>query len=139
MSSTETIVIETQPFEAGRHTVRACKDSGPCLIDGKPVYGTHRSMPVTEILSLKLLAGGHEIPLDASGMYNPQSPREDREFYFWVSRELTDRLVIRGEFSEGAAAYFGEWEIVEGSSVRTILKCVECLSMSRDGFQSGSQ
>jgi hypothetical protein len=130
------LVLETRAFEAKRHDVRLCAEGVPCLIDGKPVFGTHGSLPSIEIVSLTLRMGERRIPLDASAMYNPWSPREDRDVYAWLSRELGDRLVIRGEFSDGAAAYVAEWEVVEGSALRTVLKCAECLSMACRGFET---
>ncbi len=133
------LLMETRAFDAKRHDVKLCAGGIPCLIDGRPVYGTYRSLPSVEIVSLTLKTGNRAIPLDTSAMYNPWSPREDRDVDVWLSRELGDQLVIRGEFSDGAGAYFAEWEVVEGSALRTILKCAECLSMACKGFESGSK
>jgi hypothetical protein len=126
--------LVTRTFEARRHNIKRCAEGTPCLIDGRPVYGTYRSLPSVEIVSLTLKMGNRLIPLDASAMYNPWSPREDRAIDVWISHDLGDQLVIRGEFSDGAAAYFAEWEVVEGSALRTVLKCVECLTMSCKGL-----
>jgi len=132
------LLIETRAFEERRHDVRLC-GGVPCLIDGKPVYGAYGSLPAVEIVSLTLKTGNRKIPLDTSAMYNPWSPREDLDVHAWLSRELGGRLVIRGEFSDGAGAYFAEWEVVEGSAIRTVLKCAECLSMACQGFEAGSK
>ena len=123
------ILLRTRPFDGKRHQVRRCKGV-PCLVDEKPVYGAYGDLPDIEIVSLVLRTGSRDIPLDTSAMYNPWSPREDRDVHIWLSRELGERLLIRGEFSDGAGAYFAEWEVVEGSAIRTVLKCAECLSMT---------
>lgn len=131
------LVVETRPFDPGQHKVRHCRGGAPCLIDGKPVYGADRSLPSVAVVSLVLVVGKRRIPLESSGMYNPWSPRDGVPVNVWISRELADRLVVRGEFSEGAAAYYAEWEVVEDSAVRTILKCAECLTMTREAFERG--
>lgn len=129
------LLMITRAFEAKRHVVKLCSGGVPCLIDGRPVYGTYNSLPQVEIVSFTLKTGNKTIPLDVSAMYNPWSPREDRDIDVWLSREPENQLVIRGEFSDGAAAYFAEWEVVEGSALRTLLKCAECLSLSCKGFE----
>jgi hypothetical protein len=128
--------METRAFEEADHDIALCGETA-CLIDGLPVYGVYESLSVREIEALYVRFGQQEIALDHSGMYNPWSPREDREVDVWLVDEPGERWVIRGMFSDGAATYVAEWVIIRDKSMRTILTCLECLGLSCDGFASG--
>jgi hypothetical protein len=130
------LVLETKPFEEADHKIILCGGI-PCLIDRAPIYGAYGSLPAVEIESLFVRVGEREIPLEHSGMYNPWSPREDRDVDVWLLEEPGGRLLIRGRFSDGASVYVAEWEIIGDVSMRTILKCLECLGLSCSDFASG--
>lgn len=130
------LVMETSPFNPADHDIVLC-EGVPCLIDGAPVYGAYESVPTLEIRTMALEIGERTITLEHRGMFNPWSPREDRPIDVWLEEEPGGRLVIRGRFSDGAAAYVAEWTVIEGGSIRTILKCLECLALSYNSFISG--
>jgi len=124
--------LEFARFRAEDHDVVYCATGFAkyaCVIDGMPAFGTHHTIPALKVTALFLDVDGKRIELDFSGMYNPRSPREDKPLVMSITDRSEDTLVVRGKFSDGAAAYMAEWKIVRGHSVRTLLRCVECVEM----------
>ena len=121
-------------FDSSLHDMTACTGEDACVIDGTIAFGTLSAPPVEKVDAIILDVDGRRVELDGSHMFDPRSPREDRQLNVWMTRGRGDRLTIRGVFSDGAATYVGEWEVASKGSVRTILTCLECLALTVDSL-----
>lgn len=124
------LVARMREFNPQRHRLTYCEPERICLIDGHPAFGTEGAVPRLEVTSLLLLVNGDTVPLDHRGMYNPWSPVEGELLHVELATSSPPELRVRGEFSDGAAAYVAEWLVVQGASVRVAIDCVECLAMA---------
>ena len=136
LASGITLFLKSNVFDQSDHDISLCDGKGACIIDGIRAFGTAKELPRTEIVAMWLQVNNNKILLDTAGMYNGWPPREDVEIFAWLSNELNRRKIIRAEFSDGDGAYRVEWEITETKSLRTIIKCLECLSLSVSSFNS---
>lgn len=123
-------VAEFRRFDPAGHSLVYCQGGHLCLVDGYPVFGTEGSVPKVEVVSLTVVVDGRPVPLEHKGMYNPWSPVEGRTLAVDLVEGTPDEFRVRGEFSDGAAAYVAEWSVAGHGSARVLLDCVECLQES---------
>ncbi len=124
------LVAQMREFNPERHRLTYCEPERVCLIDDHPAFGTEGAAPRLEITRLLLLVNGDTVALEHRGMYNPWSPVEGESLHVELAQDSPTELRVRGEFSDGAAAYVAEWLVVQGASVRVAIDCVECLAMT---------
>lgn len=112
------------PFDSTVHRLEPCEpDGGHCLINGVPMFGTDYDEPITVVESAALEVEGHRIPLDVSGMTNAWFVRPYQDLFHVESSgpDQPYRWAVRASLSDGAGSYVAVWEVVRGSSVRTML------------------
>lgn len=117
-----TLRMTASPFDPGQHSIERCRHedwSGVCLIDGKPVFGTDGEMPRWRLDKATVDLAGRKIDLDTSCMYNPWAARPEKGSYSASPVEVG--FLVTGSFSDGAGAYYAQWLIVNGGSVRTVI------------------
>ncbi|WP_147707846.1 hypothetical protein [Microvirga massiliensis] len=85
-------------------------------------------MPRLQVTDLALILDGKRIPLEHRGMFNPWSPVEGEDLHVRIVEDAPNGLRIRGEFSDGSAAYLAEWLVIGGGSARVLIDCVECVA-----------
>ena len=120
-----TLVME--PFDPEGRDIGICANDVPCAIDGVPVFGADGALPTREVTSLRVSHGAHSADLDHRGMFNAWSPYDDDRPNIAVIHRDADGLRLRGEFSDGSAAYVAEWLVLGNASVRTRIDCLECI------------
>ena len=130
LSERASVVIETQKFVAHEHKLTYCVPNRLCLIDGHPPFGVEGGVPYTQITSLTLILDRKPIPLEHWGMFNPWSPVEGEDLQIRIIDDSPNGIRIRGEFSDGSAAYIAEWLVIQGGSARVLIDCVECVAAS---------
>lgn len=128
LSATASLVLETRPFNPRAHRLTYCEAKRLCLIDGHPVFGVEGAIPRSEVTRLTLVLNGNRIPLDHRGMFNAWSPVEGEDVRARIVEDTPNGLRVRGEFSDGSAAYVAEWLVIRGGSARVLIDCVECVA-----------
>lgn len=126
------LLVEARRFDPAQHRIVRCAGGIPCVIDGSPVFGVEGAMPALAVTRIALRTVGGEIELDHRGMYNPWSPKEGQRLTAAIVARDDDEIRVRGEFSDGSAAYIAEWWVVRGAAVRTLIDCVECVAQTCD-------
>lgn len=121
------VTLVTEPFDPDGRAIVLCASRVPCVVDGVPVFGTDGALPTREIKALRVIYGGHSADLDHTGMFNAWSPFDDDRPNIAVIHRDADGLRLRGEFSDGSAAYVAEWMVRGDASIRTRIDCQECL------------
>lgn len=131
-------ILKYATFDPGQHDLTWCGDH-LCAIDGLPFFGTATidQIPDEEVLSFTVILDDRRIPIETTGMFNPISPVEDVPLYVWLSDPKDGTKVLQGVFGEGGGAYYGEWILIEGRALRTVLTCMECLSISLQELRKG--
>lgn len=124
------LVVEARRFDPTQHRIVHCTGGAPCVIDGAPIFGTEGAMPALAVSRITLRTAGGAIELDHRGMYNPWSPKEGQRLSAVIVGRDDDEIRVRGEFSDGSAAYIAEWRVVRGAAVRTLIDCVECVAQT---------
>lgn len=119
-----TFVVEA--FAKSKHQVTDCGDGYICLVNDKPLWGTDGKVPSTQLRRMKVNINGREIILDTSGMFNPMIVASGSDTY-QIINYYADVWKVRGKFSDGAAAYYAEWLIVNGHSSRVLIGNSESL------------
>ena len=124
------VVAELHHFVASEHALYYCTDERLCLVDGYPVFGTAGTMPEMGFKQLVAVVDNIVVALDHRGMFNPWSPIDRDALQFTLISDDVNGVRIRGEFSDGAAAYVAEWLLVGGVSARVRLDCTGCLPLT---------
>ncbi len=108
-------------FDPKKHKVERCVAGpksdpwkGVCIIDDQIPFGNDYEMPKSYTAEAFLLTGKKKIPLQVTGMFNPWGG------YVTIEGE-GNSWTIQGIFSDGAGAYFVQWSVREGRSIRTII------------------
>jgi hypothetical protein len=130
------IRIVEAPFDPAGHRVKGCGTSPvnrnavvTCLIDGLPVFGSDSQLPDTYVKSITASFKGRSYALDTSQMYNAWGKRPlemkvkgvGTMRYFGGSCRDALNCILRGLFSDAAGSYIAEWQIIDGTAVRTAL------------------
>lgn len=89
-------------------------------IDGKPIYGTDATMPISELTKAELIIGEVRIDLETSGMYDPWYD-DYNTVNFELEKFLGNPFRLRCLFSSGAGTYLSEWTIIDNVSYRTMI------------------
>lgn len=113
------------PFETKHHEIELCYFQNQpyyCLIDGKEWFGSDMGteLPKYEIKELYIIQNGIKIDLDYSKMFNPVFDTVINEQHFSLE-DLTDGILLKGWFSDGAGTYCVEWEIKNKIALRTLI------------------
>lgn len=124
-SGVEVTLLEA-PFRAGQFRVSGCKDEGPaCLINGHIPFGRTANLPRTYVSSLTISFGGRTYALNASDMYDAWGERPleypGKVRYFGGRCEDARNCQVRGLFSDASGTFVGEWRVVDGVPIRTVL------------------
>ncbi len=112
--------VEAAPFDQGRHQLSECASAWTCTIDGMPFFGTDGDLPSSELKALDVVLGDKRVALDVSGMFNPWIDQPAKQ-QFSLTQYAGGMWELRGQFSDGAAAYKGQWLITNTGAVRTLL------------------
>lgn len=123
LTSGITILATISEFDPNKHEIDSCnfgKRWGVCLVDNELIFGTDWEMPKTKLEKMILNLNNVTINLDVTGMFNPTSDFVLRNGQFRI-QEIGAGLQVTGLFSDGAASYLAEWQIVKGHSIRTML------------------
>ncbi|MCB1895565.1 MAG: hypothetical protein H6945_07550 [Zoogloeaceae bacterium] len=124
------VVAELHDFNASEHALYYCTEERLCLVDGYPVFGTSGTMPKVGFKQLVAVIDNIVVALDHRGMFNPWSPIDREALQFSLISNDDNGVRIRGEFSDGTAAYVAEWLLVGGVSARVRLDCTGCLPLT---------
>jgi hypothetical protein len=113
-------------FYPGQAKIETCSSgSGICRINGGIPFGVAAGMPKTFLSKLTVSMEHRTYTLDTGSMYNAwgKRPAEGKGAVKYLAANCYDPLncIVRGVFSEGAAAYVAEWAIVDGRATRTML------------------
>jgi hypothetical protein len=117
--------MEKDVFLPEKHKIHTCKvldwpQQPPCLIDGKPIFGTDWTTPTTTFTRAWLDVMGVTVDLDVSSLYNPWIGSKPNPSLFRLTN-VEGGYLLRGQFSDGAGSYTVEWFIIQGASVRTLV------------------
>ena len=128
LSERVNLIAEMHEFVKNEHELFFCDQQRLCLVDGYPVFGTEGAVPKVELKNLILVVDNKPISLDHRGMFNPWSPIEGKSLHVQIIEDSPNGLRIRGEFSDGAAAYIVEWLVLGEGSARVLIDCIECVA-----------
>ena len=117
--------MEKDEFLPEKHKIQTCKvldwpQQPPCLIDGRPIFGTDWTTPTTTFTRAWLDVRGVTVDLDVSSLYNPWIGSKPTPSLFRLTN-VEGGYLLRGHFSDGAGSYTVEWLIIQGVSVRTLV------------------
>jgi len=117
--------MEKDDFLPEKHKIKTCKvlewpQDPPCLIDGRPIFGTDWTTPTTTFTRAWIDVKGVTVDLDVSSLYNPWTASDPTPSLFRLTN-VEGGYVLRGQFSDGAGSYTVEWFIIQGVSVRTLV------------------
>ena len=121
-----TMSLTERTFNAGQAKIETCSSgSGICGINGGIPFGIAAGMPKTFLSKLTLSVEQKTYTLDTSNMYNAwgKRPAEGKGAVKHLAANCYGPMncIVRGVFSEAAAAYAAEWAIVDGHAARTML------------------
>lgn len=123
-----TLNIAFEKFDPKSHKLVWCKKEYLCSIDGAQLIGTDSSIPVASIRSIYIRLNGKNIKLDSKNMYIGSWKHAELHAKNITVRKLSNLMFkVRGVFSDGAGAFYAEWNIRGDISMRTILSDSESL------------
>ena len=117
-----TITATTEIFHWKEHELDTCRTTEGkkiCLIDNKIFFGTDGlELPKYELKELLIVLDGVTIPLETSGMYNPNVHHADlRKLQFKIVKSDPGYL-LTGFFSDGIGTYIAQWLILKKNAIR---------------------
>ena len=118
--------LQAAPFDRTQHQLGECGPRWICTVDGLPFFGTDGDVPSSQLITLDVLLGDTRVALEVSGMFDPWIDRPVKE-QFSLTRYAEGLWVLRGRFSDGAAAYHGQWLITKKGAIPTQLGPSELL------------
>jgi len=123
-----TVNIAFSKFDQKKHKLDWCEKGYLCNIDGAHFIGTDGSMPVASIHNIYLNLNGKAINLSSKNMYIGSWKYAELNAINITVRKLSKHLFkVRGVFSDGAGAFYAEWNVLGGTSMRTVLSDSESL------------
>ncbi|HYG04562.1 MAG TPA: hypothetical protein VD927_19075 [Chryseosolibacter sp.] len=119
----------TETFHAKEHKFDTCRTNDGrkiCLIDGELFFGIEGvHAPRYELKHLSITLNGTDIPLETSGMYNPNLHHPDVRKAQFKFEKTDPGYLLTGFFSDGLATYVAQWLIVRQSALRIKLSSNE--------------
>jgi hypothetical protein len=120
------VQIVEAPFDKALFTISGCgeNDQG-CLVNGQVPFGADFGPPTTYIKSITVSYQKQSYSLDVSNMYDAWGNRplevNGGVRYFGGKCFYAKNCHFRGLFSDGAGTFVAEWQIVNGTQIRTVL------------------